>query len=414
MVAAGTTACDFDNLAVVKSENETSLPPEILEAELDTRNELLNLTSMVTITDLQGTIIYVNDLFCKVSGYNRHHVIGRTHELIRHSDLNDMTIANIWRSLRNGQTWQGIIKSRRVDDSIFWSQTTVAPVTDETGEPVRYVWVRQDITDLKQAEHDLFIAKQRADQQLLDNVKNAHRIQNALLPCENELRSVFPSSFLLFTPQHSISGDLYWMSSFQDESVVVLGDGTGHGVSASFVSLMALTCLKYAVEDMRLTEPGAVLTHLNAFMYRAMNKHKGSGLSESVDLAFCRFNHKTRHLSYASGKSRTYLISKGTITELERGEVSIGSAPEEESKFQTQEIDLEPGDRIFMMSDGLADQFGGDRNKRMGSRHVRELLLLTCRLPMHEQKEIIRQNFLLWKGTNEQTDDLSVIAFQVE
>jgi PAS domain S-box-containing protein len=394
-------------------DKEGSSLLDTLEAELNTRMDILNHTAMVTITDLQGTIMYANDLFCSVSGYNRGYIIGHTHDIIRHKDLGEETIASIWKTIRQGNRWQGMMKARRKDGSDLWTKMTAAPVL-ENGEPVRYVWVHYDISDLKKTEANLYEAKQRADQQLLDNVKDAYRIQRALLPAEAEFQDHFSSSFIVFSPKQSVSGDFYWFRRIADESVIVLGDGTGHGVSASFVSLMALTSLRYAVDDMRVTEPGLVLSHLNAFMYRMMNKHEGSGLSESVDMSFCRFNHTTRVLSYASGRSRLYMVRNGHVEILGHGNSSIGSVPDEECRILTKEITLQPGDRIFIMSDGLADQFGGERNKRLGSRHVKELLTMSSRLTMREQKDVISQNFLHWKGSNEQTDDLSLIAFEIE
>src|ERR1700759_2966983 len=65
---------------------------ESLESELDTRMEILNQTSMVTFTDIYGTIMYANDLFCSTSGFSRTEVIGHTHKIIRHPDLQDETV----------------------------------------------------------------------------------------------------------------------------------------------------------------------------------------------------------------------------------------------------------------------------------------------------------------------------------
>ncbi len=385
----------------------------LLEAELDARINIMNETAMVTITDLRGTIIYVNDLFCEVSGYARHEVIGRTHELIRHPDLRDESVAAMWKLVGEGKSWQGIVKSLRKDRGLFWTRTTVAPVLDEKGVPTKCIWVRNDITDLKQTELELYTAKQRADQQLLDNVKNACRIQDAMLAPEAELRAGLNDAFVLFSPQQNVSGDFYWFMHDKDETLLVLGDGSGHGVSASFVSLITLTGVKYVAEGMDIRDPGAVLTMLNGFLYRSLNKHKGSGLTETVDMSFCRFNRATRELTYASARSIICLLRDGQVTRLERNDFSIGASAKGERTIVSSKVQLVKGDRIYRMSDGIVDQFGGERNKRLGSRHVKELIALTGSLPIQEQKEAIRKNFLLWKGTNEQTDDLSLLAFQV-
>ncbi|MDQ3112352.1 MAG: serine/threonine-protein phosphatase, partial [Bacteroidota bacterium] len=82
-------------------------------------------------------------------------------------------------------------------------------------------------------------------------------------------------------------------------------------------------------------------------------------------------------------------------------------------KINSKAIFLERGDRIFMMSDGFCDQAGGPKNKRMGSRQVRELLQRTGNVPIAEQKEHLLNFFLKWKGNNDQSDDLSILGFSI-
>jgi PAS domain S-box-containing protein len=385
----------------------------IIEAELDARISILNSISMVTITDVQGTIIYANDLFCTVTGYPRNSVIGQSHKIIRHPDLPEHTVNSIWETIRKGDSWHGTIKSRKKNGENFWTKTIVAPVM-ENNVPARYVWVRHDITDLKETEARLYQAKQRADQQMLDNIRDASRLQRTLLPRAEDLKQSFRSSFVMYNPKHSVGGDFYWFKKLKSETIVVLGDSTGHGISAAFVSMIALSGLKYVVDDLRASDPGAVLTELNGFIYRMMKKNEGSGLRESADMTFCRYNHVTRILSYACCLSRIYRVHNNLVEELSQHNTSVGAMSESEGPIATSHVALEPGDRIFMVSDGMADQFGGERNKRMGSRQVRELLASTSFLPIKDQEEIITKNFLHWKGSNEQTDDTTLIAFEVD
>lgn len=386
---------------------------ETLEAELDARNKLLNDSALISITDLSGTIIYANDMFCRVTGYERNRVIGFTHTIIRHSEMSDETIASIWNKIREGKTWSGEVKNSTKDGNTLWAEAIIAPVLDENGKPVRYIWVQHDITEKKRTANLLLNAKQSADQQLIDNVCYASTIQKALLPSEKDLKSVFPESFLMYEAKHIVSGDFYWFTKVQDDSVMVLGDGTGHGVSAAFVSLMALTGLKYAVDEMHLTEPGMVLSQLNSFLFRAMNKNSGSGLTESVDMSFCRYNHKTRILRYACGRSKIYVLRGNTIQTLCRGEGPSHSVSTDQRNILSYSVHLKKGDRVYMMSDGLADQFGSDKDKRLGSKRMRELLEKTSTLGMEKQQEEIREYLKSWRGANEQTDDISLIGFEI-
>ncbi len=384
-----------------------------LEAELSTRLTLMDKTSLITITDLQGTIMYANDLFCEVSGYERKELIGKTHQVIRHPDLTRDTIAAAMKMVAEGKTWSGMIKNRAKSRAIFWCYTSVAAVMDHSNKPFKLIWMRNDITSLKRTELELHIAKEQADQRLLENVKNAFRIQSAILPSEQDLQEIFPLSFLINSPQQNVSGDFYWFDKQKNEDVFVLGDGTGHGVSASFVSLIAMTALEFIVKQNQETDPGKILSGLNNFIFQALKKHKGSDLDESIDMAVCSYNNKTRMLKYSSAKSKIYLVRGAEVYNLDRDNVSIGAQSVDLFKINSKSIFLEKGDRIFMMSDGFCDQVGGTYNKRMGSKQFRELLKNTGTQTLGEQKKQILNFFLAWKGENEQTDDLSLLGFSI-
>lgn len=385
----------------------------LLETELNTRLELMDKTSLITITDLRGNIMYSNDLFCKVSGFKRHELIGKTHEVIRHPELPDETIAGAMQLVRSGQIWTGIIKSKSKNNDLFWCQTTIAPVLSQDNKPFKLIWMRSNITDLKRKEIELHTAKERADLRLVENVKNAFRIQSAILPSEANLREIFPEAFVINAPQQTVSGDFYWFDKQKAETVFVLGDGTGHGVSASFVSLIAVTALEFIVKQNQETDPGKILAALNSFIFQSLKKHKGSDINESIDMAVCSYNHKTRMLKYASAKSKIYLVRGIEVYNLDRDDLSIGAQSKDNFKINSKSIFLEKGDRVFMMSDGYCDQIGGMNNKRMGSKQVRALLMLTGSQQVQDQKEQLMNFFLNWKGENEQTDDLSLLGFSI-
>ncbi len=384
-----------------------------LEAELSTRLELMDKTSLITITDLQGTIMYANDLLCEISGFARKELIGKTHKVFRHPDIGSDTIDAAMRMVAEGKTWSGMIKNQSKTGSIFWCHTSVAPVLDQNNKPFKLIWMRNDITSLKRTELELLAAKEQADQRLLENVKNAFRIQSTILPSEQDMQEAFPLSFLINSPQQNVSGDFHWFDKQKGETVFVLGDGTGHGVSASFVSLIAMTALEFIVKQNQETDPGKILCRLNNFIFQSLKKHKGSDLDESIDMAVCSYNNKTRMLKYSSAKSKIYLVRGTEGYNLDRDDVSIGAQCNEDFKINSKSIFLEKGDRVFMMSDGFCDQVGGVNNKRMGTKLLRELLKSTGAQPVAEQKKQILNFFLNWKGENEQTDDLSLLGFSI-
>ncbi len=118
---------------------------------------------MVLLTDLDGRIVYVNEGFTHTTGYSAEEALGRTPAILR-SGLRDRDFyAHLWQTLLEGRNWNMVIPNRRKDGSIYWQQTNIFPVTDDTGDLLYFAGVGRDVSDRVKITEDLAAARDAAE-----------------------------------------------------------------------------------------------------------------------------------------------------------------------------------------------------------------------------------------------------------
>lgn len=115
----------------------------------------LDQHSIVSVTDIKGTIIYVNDLFCKISGYAAAELIGKNHRILNSGTHPTELFQDMYRSIAAGKTWHAEICNRNKQGNLYWVQSSMTPYIDQkTGKVVEYISIRTDITAQKQIQHE--------------------------------------------------------------------------------------------------------------------------------------------------------------------------------------------------------------------------------------------------------------------
>ena len=131
-----------------------------LNSELRTA---LDRHALVSIADIQGNIVYVNDKFCKKSGYTQDELIGQNHRIVNSGYHGKDYIKNVWRTIAQGDCWQGEFCNRRKDGSLYWVDSTITALLGEDGKPRQYLSIRRDITATKENEVKLTVLKHALD-----------------------------------------------------------------------------------------------------------------------------------------------------------------------------------------------------------------------------------------------------------
>jgi|WetSurMetagenome_2_1015567.scaffolds.fasta_scaffold05472_4 ligand-binding sensor domain-containing protein/serine phosphatase RsbU (regulator of sigma subunit) len=242
------------------------------------------------------------------------------------------------------------------------------------------------------------------------SIRYAERIQQAMLPRED----TFQETFVLFMPKDIVSGDFYWMYDNGDQQFIAVVDCTGHGVPGAFMSIIGHNSLNKVVREYGLTRPSAIVDQLNIEVMKALLQRHEKKITDGMDLALIAFNKKTRTLEFAGAFNPLYLIRKGEAFVYKGDRFPIGMTTADEKKnFTNQTIDVQPGDMLYMCTDGYADQFGSPEAKKYKSYNVKKFLSTIWDLPVNEQKERLETEILKWKGDLEQVDDILFIGTKI-
>ncbi len=128
---------------------------------LEQYKKIIDESSIVTKTDKNGIITYVNDEFVRISGFSREEAIGKPHNIVKHPDNSKEFFAAIWRRISSGKSWIGVIKNRNKEGEDYYVRSVIAPILDESGNIEEYIAIRSDVTEV--FEQMQFILKQTTD-----------------------------------------------------------------------------------------------------------------------------------------------------------------------------------------------------------------------------------------------------------
>ncbi len=252
------------------------------------------------------------------------------------------------------------------------------------------------------------------NKEIVDSINYAERLQRAILPTIETIKANLSNSFILFKPKDIVSGDFYWMD-IQDEHLLISAvDCTGHGVPGAMVSVVGSNSLTRCVKEFGLREPAKILDKMVELVVETFEASSGEEVKDGMDMALVSIDLKTNIIEYAGANNPLWILKKGSdeIQEIKANKQPIGKY-EHMKPFTGHQIQLEPGDCIYMFTDGYADQFGGPRGKKFKYKTFKNLLVSMADKPMEEQMMLLDYSFEDWRGDLEQVDDVCVIGVRV-
>ena len=252
---------------------------------------------------------------------------------------------------------------------------------------------------------------------IVDSLNYAKYIQRSLLPDIKKMENYFGDNFVFSIPKDIVGGDFYWFKTFEEKAILIAADCTGHGVPGGFITMLGSLLIESSTGD-TLKSPEIILRDLNYGLVTLLKQQEKDSIQDGMDLAICLIDRKQKTLNFSGSRNGIYIIhDDGEISNYSGDTVPVGGVYSKkhnplEREYKMHEIQLKDDDWVFMYSDGFYDQFGGPKNKSMGSNRFKNYLkeAVMSKKTSYNDFEYF---FSEWKGSQEQIDDVLVIGFKL-
>jgi serine phosphatase RsbU (regulator of sigma subunit)/ligand-binding sensor domain-containing protein len=271
------------------------------------------------------------------------------------------------------------------------------------------------------------------------SINYAQRIQQALLPSQELIKEYLPKHFIIFKPRDVVSGDFYWAAKINQWVIITVVDCTGHGVPGAFMSMLGISFLHEIVRKHEVVNAAMVLNELRKAVIDALKQTgKQNEQKDGMDMSLAAINLETRKCLWAGANNSVYIVRKNgnafadqphderkhkffTYDKCSLYEIKADKMPVAihtvMDEYTNHEIELLEGDRLFLFTDGFADQFGGPEYRKFMAKSFKELIATTSLLPIEKQGKAMEKAFKAWIDESEddveQIDDVTVMGIEV-
>jgi PAS domain S-box-containing protein len=372
------------------------------------------LNTLIVVLNNDGNIEFVSRSAQSMLGYEPAALLGNNWwEATRASRPEGIEVKKKLMSLfkkRSQSVYQFEHQLKTSHGTQKWFSWNVSYLSD-----AQLVGIGMDITDKKLKEKELQTKNQRLVEQhkeITSSIRYAKRIQGNILQSAGYIGGIFPQNFVLYKPKDLVSGDFYFFHEDDTYKYAVVMDCTGHGVPGAMMSMVANSIIKEVLVNKTVRSASELLYQLDKELFKSINSYNDEISNDGMDAAVVFINKKTGRLHYSGAMRSAIIVRKGNIIELKANKYPLGFFNDITKVFEEQVLILQENDELFLFSDGYADQFGGENNKKFNKRNFKELLQTISEMPVNEQEGFLEYSLNNWKQDEEQTDDILVVGIK--
>jgi PAS domain S-box-containing protein len=382
-------------------------------SDLAAKQFAIDQHAIVSITDLDGTMIYANERLQTLSGYSAQELIGSNHRLLK-SGLQDQSFyLNLWETIRDGRVWHGEYANRRKNGEIYWVAATIVPMRGDDDRTNQYISIQTDISEQKRTEHALAEARRR-------EIETGSEIQRTLLLGDLPW-GIHGAQLATYTePSQGIDGDFFAITRFRPDCFEVLvGDVMGKGVPAALIGAGVKSSYNKVLAELFSMRSGERDLPAPADILNALHKNLTPRLIELdsfVTLALYRIDNTAGTLQFVNAGHTPGLLTRSNhrhaVEQLRGNNLPVGIIPEE--IYSQHEVSVESGDALLIFSDGITETINA--NKAMfGIARLQDILHAgrANAVPPSSLLQSIRHQVRAFAGSDVLSDDQTALVIEI-
>ncbi len=248
--------------------------------------------------------------------------------------------------------------------------------------------------------------------QIEESLDVAQNIQQSLLPSEKKIKESFSDHFVIYRPLAKVSGDFYWMYKKGDKILIALVDCTGHGVPGAILAMMANDKLNEIARGFAFVSASGFLNILQN-EYGELLRSESNALS-GMDISLCVIDPVKSELQFAGAKASVFHVAGEQLKVYKGARFPIGYYEGIVNDFGTVTTTYKKGDMLYLFSDGVIDQMGGESNSKFLTSRLSAMIKEMNGKPCEQQQEFASQVLKNWMGDQQQQlDDISLIGIRL-
>ncbi len=257
--------------------------------------------------------------------------------------------------------------------------------------------------------------------QIQDSIQYAKRIQNAILPADSYIQQYVKDYFLLYKPKDIVAGDFYWLEVQNNTVYFAAADCTGHGVPGAMVSVVCYNALNRAVREFGLTETGQILDKVTDLILETFEKSL-TDVKDGMDISLLAIkynksltentNNSIKSIQWSGANNPLWYFKEHEHFLINADKQPVGKSYDKKP-FTTHTVEYKVGMRLYLITDGFADQFGGPAGKKLMRKQLLNKLNEINSFEMNVQKSELENMLHEWQGKRSQVDDITVIGLKL-